>query len=138
MLDYDLVRIYHPDSFIARKYPVDIAQARFQAISKAYDLLRGKSAITGDILTDRERGTDPARFRPKTPRRRHFDETTGDERWKERILLGATVVVGLLCSCRDVLWTKRLSGHHRICVADHLCSSESHRSGYQWYSDELV
>jgi hypothetical protein len=97
VLDYDLVRIYHPDSPVARKYPADTAQTRFQSISKAYDLMRGKSAITGEVLTNRERHADPARFRPKAARRRpHFDETTGDERWKERILFGATVLVSLV------------------------------------------
>ncbi|KAN0091188.1 hypothetical protein V8E55_004754 [Tylopilus felleus] len=107
---YDLVRIYHPDSPIARKYPADVAQARFQAISKAYDLLRGKSAMTGDGLTDRERPVDPARFRPRAaPRRPHFNDTAGDERWKERVLLGATMLVRLfpwrVCAT-IVLWTR--------------------------------
>ena len=91
--DYDLVRIYHPDSPVARNYSAELAQARFQSISKAYDMMRGKSAITGEVVTNRERHVDPARFRPKTTRRPHFDETTGDERWKERILFGATVLV---------------------------------------------
>lgn len=109
-IDYDLVRIYHPDSPIARKYPADVAQARFQAISKAYDLLRGKSAMTGDVLTDRERPVDPARFRPRAaPRRPHFNDTAGDERWKERVLLGATMLVRLfpwrVCAT-IVLWTR--------------------------------
>lgn len=98
VLDYDLVRIYHPDSPIARKYPADIAQARFQSISKAYDLMRGKSDLTGDAVTSRERPADPARFRPRATRRRHFDETVGDERWKERILFGATLLVSLMYS----------------------------------------
>lgn len=96
MLDYDLVRIYHPDSPIARNYPAEMAQARFHSISKAYDLMRGKSAITGEVLTNRERHADPARFRPKVRRHPHFDETAGDERWKERILFGATVIVSLV------------------------------------------
>ncbi|KAH0827910.1 hypothetical protein J3R83DRAFT_3539 [Lanmaoa asiatica] len=69
-----------------------MAQTRFQSIAKAYDLMRGKSAITGEVLTSRERHADPARFRPNAPRRPHFDETTGDERWKERVLFGATVL----------------------------------------------
>ncbi|KAG6375405.1 hypothetical protein JVT61DRAFT_2962 [Boletus reticuloceps] len=89
---YDLVRIYHPDSPIARTFPADTAQVRFQAISKAYDMMRGKSAITGDVVMDRERPADSARFRPKASRRPHFDATPGDERWKERVLFGATVV----------------------------------------------
>ena len=101
--DYDLVRIYHPDSPVARKYPAETAQSRFQSISKAYDLMRGKSVITGEVLTNRERHADPARFTPKARRRLHFDETTGDERWKERILFGATVLVSLVFIATDAL-----------------------------------
>ncbi|KAG9316663.1 hypothetical protein JVU11DRAFT_2721 [Chiua virens] len=91
-LDYDLVRIYHPDSPVARKYPPDVVETRFQAISKAYDVMRGKSTMTGEVATSWERPPDPVRYRPTATRRRpHFDETVGDERWKERVLLGATV-----------------------------------------------
>ena len=43
-LDYDLVRIYHPDSPAARAggVPPEVAHARFQAISSAYAILSGK------------------------------------------------------------------------------------------------
>ncbi|KAF8844399.1 hypothetical protein BDN67DRAFT_895247 [Paxillus ammoniavirescens] len=90
---YDLVRIYHPDSPIARKYPPEVAQAQFQSIAKAYDLMRGKSSITGELLAGQERHVDPARFRARTSKRPYFDDTAGDERWKERMIFGATVLV---------------------------------------------
>ncbi|KAF9241632.1 hypothetical protein BU15DRAFT_44673 [Melanogaster broomeanus] len=89
---YELVRIYHPDSPVARKYPPEVAHARFQSITKAYDLMRGKSSLTGESLAGREQHMGPARFRTGTSRRPHFDDTTGDERWKERLLFGVTVL----------------------------------------------
>ncbi|KIJ67831.1 hypothetical protein HYDPIDRAFT_107347 [Hydnomerulius pinastri MD-312] len=89
---YDLVRIYHPDSPIARHSPPEVAQARFQSISKAYDLMRGKSSITGESLASQERHMDPARFRARASRRPYFDDAAGDERWKERMIVGATVL----------------------------------------------
>ncbi|KAF9227308.1 hypothetical protein BS17DRAFT_775260 [Gyrodon lividus] len=89
---YELVRIYHPDSPIARKYPPEVAQARFQSIAKAYDLMRGKSSLTGESLAGQERHPDPARFRARTWRRPYFDDSKGDERWKERLILWGTVL----------------------------------------------
>jgi len=40
----DLVRVHHPDSVLCKDVPPHERQARFQAISAAYDHLRGKSA----------------------------------------------------------------------------------------------
>ncbi|EIM79342.1 uncharacterized protein STEHIDRAFT_143265 [Stereum hirsutum FP-91666 SS1] len=37
---YDLVRSHHPDSPHCRLLPTDLAHSRFQAITKAYDILR--------------------------------------------------------------------------------------------------
>jgi len=42
--DYDLVRHYHPDKVGASLTP-EVAQARFQSISAAYDVLRGKTLL---------------------------------------------------------------------------------------------
>lgn len=42
VLDFELARIYHPDSAISRPHPVDLTQTRWNAISSAYDHLRGK------------------------------------------------------------------------------------------------
>ncbi|KAF8320064.1 hypothetical protein DL93DRAFT_1927280 [Clavulina sp. PMI_390] len=41
---FELARIYHPDSAISRPHPTDVIQARWNAISAAYDHLRGKRA----------------------------------------------------------------------------------------------
>ncbi|KAH7916507.1 hypothetical protein BJ138DRAFT_1074880 [Hygrophoropsis aurantiaca] len=90
---YELVRIYHPDSPVARNYPPEVSQARFQAISKAYDVLRGKSPLTGERLASTK--MDPARWATGTSTRStrpHFDDTSGDERWKERAILAAFIL----------------------------------------------
>ncbi len=48
-LDYDLVRLYHPDKVISSSASstaaADDAHARFQAIAAAYDMLRGKTPL---------------------------------------------------------------------------------------------
>ncbi|KAH7926711.1 hypothetical protein BV22DRAFT_1111516 [Leucogyrophana mollusca] len=92
---YELVRIYHPDSPVARHYPPEVSQARFQAITKAYDVLRGKSALTGETLGSQTSTTmDPARWATGTRQsgRPHFDDTSGDERWKERTIMAAAML----------------------------------------------
>ncbi|KAG8869185.1 hypothetical protein FS842_000067 [Serendipita sp. 407] len=40
---YDLVKIHHPDTAIARNVPPQIAQARFQLVSAAYERLQNPS-----------------------------------------------------------------------------------------------
>ncbi|KAF9224221.1 hypothetical protein BS17DRAFT_670002, partial [Gyrodon lividus] len=39
---YDLVKLYHPDSAPARALSSDQRTLRFQAITKAYEILRGR------------------------------------------------------------------------------------------------
>jgi hypothetical protein len=48
--DYGLVWIYHPDSVVARHYLTEMSPARFQAISKAYDILWGKASSSGEPI----------------------------------------------------------------------------------------
>ena len=43
LLDYQLVRLHHPDTPHARRLPSHISRARFQAIQSAHDALTGKS-----------------------------------------------------------------------------------------------
>jgi hypothetical protein len=50
--DYELVRLYHPDKAGASFAP-GVAQARFQAISAAYDVLRGKTPLIETGLASR-------------------------------------------------------------------------------------
>ena len=99
--DYDLVRIYHPDSIVNRSVAPETAQARFQSISAAYDVLRGKRRV----MTNHTDSEDPvpgsvhdyhelstAMWRAKQRRRATLNIGI-DERWKERLFFGAVLLV---------------------------------------------
>lgn len=49
-IDYELVRVHHPDCLTARALPASTSHSRFQAISDAYAILSGKklSSATWD------------------------------------------------------------------------------------------
>ncbi|KAG1752989.1 hypothetical protein EDB19DRAFT_1627712 [Suillus lakei] len=114
---YELVRIYHPDSAVARHYPSEVSQARFQAISRAYDILRGKasSSSSGEPVEATHK-VDPIRWTARS-RRPHFDDTAGDERWKEKVIMG-TVLLTLAAFVAQTSWTRQqaiieMSSHGR-------------------------
>ena len=105
MQDYDLVRIYHPDSPAARAggVPPETAHARFQAISSAYAVLTGKKPVAsidggdaGEGFAGKARASyhDLSTAMWRERQRRKVDLDVGlDERWKERLMLGAILVV---------------------------------------------
>ncbi|EGN99954.1 hypothetical protein SERLA73DRAFT_180287 [Serpula lacrymans var. lacrymans S7.3] len=104
---YDLVRIYHPDSPVARHYAPEVSQARFQSITQAYDMLRGKSAFSEETLASRTaniRHSDI--WRGRSSRRPHFDDTSGDERWKERTI-AAVVILTLVAFVVQTMTTRQ-------------------------------
>ncbi|KAG2074594.1 hypothetical protein BDR04DRAFT_148557 [Suillus decipiens] len=112
---YELVRIYHPDSAVARHYPSEESQARFQAISRAYDILRGKVSSSGEPV-EATRKVDPIRWSARS-RRPHFDDTASDERWKERTIMGM-VLLTVAVFVAQTSWTRRqaiaeMSSHGR-------------------------
>ncbi|KIK47131.1 hypothetical protein CY34DRAFT_293076 [Suillus luteus UH-Slu-Lm8-n1] len=112
---YELVRIYHPDSAVARHYPPEESQARFQAISRAYDILKGKTSSSGEPV-EATRTVDPIRWSARS-RRPHFDDTASDERWKERVIMG-TVLLALAAFVTQTSWTRQqaiaeMSSHGR-------------------------
>ncbi|GJE95845.1 DnaJ domain-containing protein [Phanerochaete sordida] len=93
---YELVRIYHPDSPVSRPLPPATAQARFHAISAAYDALRGKRPLASDPDEPQRARTDyhdlsTAMWRAKQRRRAEL-HVGMDERWKDRLMLGAIVL----------------------------------------------
>jgi hypothetical protein len=93
--DYELVRIYHPDSPVARGYPPEVSEARFRTISASYDILRGRRTTLDPVLPH---APFPARvdlhalWRAK---QRHRRDPIGpiDDRWKDGVILGSLVVV---------------------------------------------
>ncbi|CAL1711592.1 unnamed protein product [Somion occarium] len=96
---YDLVRIYHPDSPVNRMVSPAIAQARFQSIGAAYDVLRGKGRATGSDPDDPASSggvhdyhdLSTAMWRAKQGRRADLNGGI-DERWKDRLILGGVVL----------------------------------------------
>ncbi|KAI0711540.1 hypothetical protein C8Q76DRAFT_737027 [Earliella scabrosa] len=99
---YELVRVHHPDSPSGRDLSPAIRRSRFQAITAAYDSLRGKRSGSGshgptDIyrqeLERRRRARaayEASRNRGGFAYERYPDQTwtaSADERWKDRIIL---------------------------------------------------
>ncbi|KAI0063646.1 hypothetical protein BV25DRAFT_1824211 [Artomyces pyxidatus] len=94
---YELVKIYHPDSTVARAYPPEVAQARFHAISTSYDVLRGRKRNTA-IGEDGGASARPdshdlsfAVWRAKQQRRADLN-IPHDDRWKDRVFFGALIL----------------------------------------------
>jgi hypothetical protein len=114
--DYELVRIYHPDSPIARANPPEISEARFHAVSTSYDVLRGRRTHDPDSLdvSPHSRVDLHALWRAKQ-RLRQDPLEPADDRWKDGIILGSAVVVrNFHFGCQDadqVEWIRRPSEH---------------------------
>ncbi|KAF4599559.1 hypothetical protein EYR40_006653 [Pleurotus pulmonarius] len=88
---YELVRIYHPDTAIARyAVPPDLAHTRFQSITSAYEALRGKPVASGSHVDDGRWPTASA-WRARQTKRRDI-HTEGDDRWKDWIIFGGVSV----------------------------------------------
>ena len=95
--DYDLVRIYHPDSAISRAVPPETAHARFQAISAAYSVLTGMTSGAGSELRPDYHSLSTAMWRAK--QRRKAELNVGlDDRWKDGLMFGAITLVCDLAS----------------------------------------
>ena len=99
--DYDLVRIYHPDAPAARAGGVsaEAAHARFQAIASAYAVLSGMRPSAHDgsdgpaTVRTSYHELSTAAWRARRRQRRAELDAGLDERWKERMMVGAILVV---------------------------------------------
>jgi len=118
-LDYELVKIYHPDvvslslaqgspppgerepspsATLSGEYLTpEIAQARFQAVTKAYDTLRkrkvkGKAHFGGNPFAGATEGKMSARRRRELRDRAEL-RVGHDEKWRERLVVGALFAV---------------------------------------------
>ncbi|KAM6502129.1 hypothetical protein JOM56_002106 [Amanita muscaria] len=95
---YDLVRIYHPDK--ASGAPPEIAHARFQAITAAYDILRKRRGQPDTASSGWKEGGYPtaAAWRAASQARRAQELYSGkriDDRWKDRVfVLSVIMAVG--------------------------------------------
>ena len=102
--DYELVRTYHPDSPASQALSSSVRHARFHAVSKAYDILRGRSNThLGHNFTDDVYNAELARRRRQHARRQAYHQhatsenaeargmSGADDAWKDQVI----IVVGL-------------------------------------------
>lgn len=97
--DYELVRIYHPDSPVCRGLPAEKTQARFHAIRVAYDALRGKVPLsaTGEPMPPKKDYHDLSTAMWRAKQRRRAELNIGiDDKWKDRLMLGVLSLVRLV------------------------------------------
>lgn len=91
--DYDLVRLYHPDKADPSVAP-EVAHARFQSITIAYDQLRGKRDMPATAPKQSTHPTAAAHRAMHRHRHQHAMQFGSvDEKWKERLILGGIVFV---------------------------------------------
>lgn len=92
--DYELARTFHPDAPAAQTLPATVRHARFHAVTRAYDVLRGKphslSTTDGDVdaeLARRRRQRQVYRRRAAAD----FAEAAGvggtNEAWKDQVII---------------------------------------------------
>ena len=90
--DFDLVRIYHPDKAAVSVLP-DVAHARFQSITNAYDALRNKTPLPASSSPYPE-SRYSATAATAHARSRGGELYSGfDDRWKDRLILAGLVAV---------------------------------------------
>ena len=94
-IDYELVRLYHPDKADAT-ISSEEAHSRFQTIGQAYDILQGKKTPT---LTPVEKATQATTASRRAMHvRRHralYEGGAVDDRWKDRFIVAGMVVVSI-------------------------------------------
>jgi len=111
--DYELVRTFHPDSPASQALPSSVRHARFHAVTKAYDILRGRSnAHPGHNSADPVYSAELARRRHQHARRQAYQQhsTSGnaepggmsgaDDAWKDQVI----IVVGLAVRRNPSSW----------------------------------
>ena len=97
--DFDLVRLYHPDKPGLPVSP-EVAHAQFQAITAAYDVLRGKPLPGGPPSPSGSKAADTtyrstAAWRAARQRRQElYNSGAADESWKDKIIILGVVGVG--------------------------------------------
>ncbi|GLB37154.1 putative dnaJ molecular chaperone homology domain [Lyophyllum shimeji] len=88
---YDLVRVYHPDK-AGSDVSSEIAHARFQSITKAYDALRRRAPLTTSGSSSPSQDTRYPTAAAWRARSRQQELYAGkDERWKDRVILFGVV-----------------------------------------------
>jgi hypothetical protein len=88
-IDFDLVRIYHPDK-VDPSTSSEVAHARFQAIATAYNALKTGSAAHHPVPTP------AARAMYKRSRNLYSGQQLYDDSWKDRIIVASVIFVGFV------------------------------------------
>ena len=127
-LDYELVRIHHPDSPRCRSLPSNVCRSRFQAITAAYDVLTGKvqrptfSAPSHSSADQwhRQRASYAHRhrshsFHAEWAQQADAAEENADDRWKDRVIMAVGVFVSRHSWIEGCLRIKLLSIDHCCC-----------------------
>jgi DnaJ-class molecular chaperone len=104
-VDYELARTFHPDSPTSQALPSSVRHARFHAVTRAYDILRGRSHLGHS--SDDVYAAELARRRRQHARRQPYHdrvkpksaeaEMSGiDDAWKDQVIIVVGLVVRLL------------------------------------------
>ncbi|GLB41489.1 putative dnaJ molecular chaperone homology domain [Lyophyllum shimeji] len=129
---YDLVRAHHPDSLHCRALSPSERHARFQAITAAYDVLRGKRSSA----TPNSAGYDP--YMEEVLRRKRYYEAhyarraqyagphaqraewhaSEDDRWKDGMMLLVGLVTLVAGLAPGFFVPSRMEKQHRAAVSN--------------------
>lgn len=133
-IDYELVRIHHPDCSRARTLPPSTSHSRFQAISDAYIILSGKkpSSETWDrdvAYSDELRRRTRAQWRANAGSDEFGSTSTSAwenehrERWDQGILIFIVVFVSLssVKTSLRVIYDDEFVRHCRLPLYPYLC-----------------
>jgi DnaJ-class molecular chaperone len=97
MADYELARTFHPDAPAAQALPATVRHVRFHAVTRAYDILRGKPHSPFVADNDGTYAAELARRRRQQAQRQAYrrhaapDFAASDEAWKDQVI----IIVGL-------------------------------------------
>ncbi|KAG7446395.1 uncharacterized protein BT62DRAFT_931838 [Guyanagaster necrorhizus] len=100
---YELVRLYHPDT-VDLSVSSELAHARFQSITDAYNVLRGKTTSRLDAVSGGQQATTAARRAMHV--RRHSELYEGgavDDRWKDRLIIVGLIATVIIIVAQAVL-----------------------------------
>ncbi|KAK0455102.1 hypothetical protein EV421DRAFT_479675 [Armillaria borealis] len=100
---YELVRIYHPDT-VDSSVSSELAHARFQSITDAYNVLRGKTAAKPDPVSGAQKATTAARRAVHVRRHRELYEGGAvDDRWKDRMIIVSLIATVVIIAAQAVI-----------------------------------
>ncbi|KAK0504885.1 hypothetical protein EDD18DRAFT_1126825 [Armillaria luteobubalina] len=100
---YELVRIYHPDT-VDSSVSSELAHGRFQSITDAYNVLRGKTAAKPDPVSGAQQATTAARRAMHVRRHRELYEGGAvDDRWKDRMIIAGLIATVIIIAAQAVI-----------------------------------